>query len=325
MKYNRFFRMLSILLVISLLMQMGPLSILAASPASKTNEAEVSTEQAPATIVREEESLRNVYEKHFLLSDGSNLAVAYGVPVHYQNEDGVWQDIDNSLTQQTLKNGVSVYTTANAVVPTAFSSSLATGNLFTSSNGSDSVSMTLLDTSTANKLIAQYGSINASEGISRVDSANLTFNRNAVATIFTDTDNIQTVDTNSAVSSTKQTGWTTEDILPQNLSSSIIYEDVFPDVDFRYTTHGYSVKEEIIVNTAKETYIYHFLLALNGYTPQMNDDGSISLLNEKQEAIYYIPAPYMTDDAGEHSDKVTYTLTEVDNGVLLTVIYGAGI
>ncbi len=49
------------------------------------------------TVVQEVEELRGEDSKHFQMSDGSYLAVAYGEPVHYQDEEGAWQDIDNAL------------------------------------------------------------------------------------------------------------------------------------------------------------------------------------------------------------------------------------
>ena len=43
--------------------------------------------------------LRDEYTKHIRFSDGSYMAVSYDMPVHRRDKDGVWQDIDNSITQ----------------------------------------------------------------------------------------------------------------------------------------------------------------------------------------------------------------------------------
>ena len=48
--------------------------------------------------------LRGEYEKHFSLSDGTYSAVVYPYAVHY-DEDGTWQEIDN-----TLRAGTEQYT-----------------------------------------------------------------------------------------------------------------------------------------------------------------------------------------------------------------------
>lgn len=47
-------------------------------------------EDVPVTLVGEVESLRTETEKHFRLSNGKNIAVAYGMPVHYKNAAGKW-------------------------------------------------------------------------------------------------------------------------------------------------------------------------------------------------------------------------------------------
>lgn len=49
-------------------------------------------------MVYEIKSLREENVKHFRLADGKYQAVAYGQPVHRKNADGVWVDIDNSLS-----------------------------------------------------------------------------------------------------------------------------------------------------------------------------------------------------------------------------------
>ena len=47
--------------------------------------------------VYEAEELREESVKHFHLEDGSYVAAQYNSPVHYKDENGAWQDIDNSL------------------------------------------------------------------------------------------------------------------------------------------------------------------------------------------------------------------------------------
>ena len=47
--------------------------------------------------VYEAEELREESVKHFHLEDGSYVAAQYNSPVHYKDENGAWQDIDNTL------------------------------------------------------------------------------------------------------------------------------------------------------------------------------------------------------------------------------------
>ncbi len=62
-------------------------------------------EELAPYIVAEDTSLREETVKHFKKSDGTMMAVDYGMPVHYQ-EDGVWKDYDNSISQINDENGV---------------------------------------------------------------------------------------------------------------------------------------------------------------------------------------------------------------------------
>ena len=72
--------------------------------------------------VNEIVSLREENVKHFSLPNGTYRAVAYDSAVHRLDENGKWQDIDNSLLAATEK-GKAVLRTADGrvTVPAAFS------------------------------------------------------------------------------------------------------------------------------------------------------------------------------------------------------------
>ena len=85
------------------------MSQMASSPASSsqiTTQEEIVPPDASAevTVVREEESLRGEFEKHFLMSDGSYQAVVYSYPVH-ELVDGVWVEIETA--SQNARSDVS--------------------------------------------------------------------------------------------------------------------------------------------------------------------------------------------------------------------------
>ena len=125
-----------------------------------------------------------------------------------------------------------------------------------------------------------------------------------------------------SVENTEETElWELDDVMPDALSSSILYEDVFPGVDLRYDTFSYNVKESIILKQPMDLdeYAYSFLLNLDGLEPELQEDGSILLLDDDYEVQYTIPAPYMWDAENVYSDAVFYELEENDNGWVLTV------
>lgn len=160
MKTWRSTRLLSLILVLALLIQMIPPQAFALSSNEDSVVASV-TESEPqpvVTVLGEVEELREEDTKHFRLSDGSFVAVSYGLPVHYEDEDGQWQDIDNSLSLEASTN---TYQLTHADTAVSFNSTLADGTLLTTSKGDVSISMSLLDTEQALQMIS--GELEATE------------------------------------------------------------------------------------------------------------------------------------------------------------------
>ncbi len=249
------------------------------------------------TVVQEVEELRGEDSKHFQMSDGSYLAVAYGEPVHYQDEEGAWQDIDNALQPVQFFDGSTMYTAANGEVTTAFSADISQGQVFASAYGDMSVSMSLPSTAEGGQ-----NALVAAEPYRGDAAAQLLAEPMALA------------DENDPEQSLL------EAILPQKLHSSVLYENVYEGVDLLYEVGGYHIKESIVVKQQRTDYRFSFRLELAGLTPELQEDGSVYLLDENDTVIYFIPAPYLIDAAGNLSYAATYTLTDTEEtGCVLTV------
>ena len=50
-------------------------------------------------IITELPDRRDAYTKQFFLSDGTFRAVQYAFPVHFETEDGTWQQYDNRMAE----------------------------------------------------------------------------------------------------------------------------------------------------------------------------------------------------------------------------------
>ena len=74
------------------------MSIIGATVSADSLNSVVLQEGYEPVIVEEDIDLRGAYEKHFIMSDGSTMAVLYNEPVHYE-EDGQWFEIDNTLVE----------------------------------------------------------------------------------------------------------------------------------------------------------------------------------------------------------------------------------
>ena len=258
----------------------------------------------------EVESLRTEDTKHFRMSDGSFSAVSYGIPVHYQDEDGNWKDINNVPVMTMSAAGDDIYRIVNAESSIAFATTLAKGWLLTASYEDMSVSMTLLDPAQALAMSEQVQTAAVSE---KYES--FVFNRNVIAKVECNDMSVMTLSTATDVNASIPE----DDFMPNSFRSSVLYENVYPGVDIRYTAWGYRLKEEIIVKTLQNSYYYDFYLALEDLFPTENTDGSISLLASDNREIYRIPAPYMIDASGAVSELVSYDMTPVEGGLILTV------
>ncbi len=94
MKNSTTFRLFSLFLVVAIMFASTPIISLAEK---ETINGFTTT---PAHIVGEIESMRTENEKHFLLSDGKIQAAIYNSPVHFENDEGEWEEIDTTLKSQ---------------------------------------------------------------------------------------------------------------------------------------------------------------------------------------------------------------------------------
>lgn len=90
--------------------------------------------------------------------------------------------------------------------------------------------------------------------------------------------------------------------------SSVGYRNILPQTDIEYILQGDNLKENIVVNAPRESYEYIFELELCNLTASLTDTGDIAL-NDGEERIYILPAPFMYDADGRYSEAVEYTLT----------------
>ena len=343
MKQTKLIRMLAFILVIVMMLEMGPMQVFATGfeTTPETVGTTVTEETATAEtsvipevyIEGEVTELRSEYEKHYRLTDGSFMAVQYQVPVHYE-DDGQWVDIDNTLEAVTMFSGDRVYQTVNGENVQAFAADLTDGTIMTMANGDHMISMSIWiydpieaaeESIPANEQVNDLAIVEGlSTDVSQVETEN-------AREEFSDEDQedgsvtaqILTEDTTEgAVIVDEETEhWELDDVMPDALSSSILYEDVFPGVDLRYDTFSYNVKESIILKQPMDLdeYAYSFLLTLDGLEPELQEDGSILLLDDDYEVQYTIPTPYMWDAENVYSDAVIYELEETDDGWILTV------
>lgn len=157
MKTTTFQRCLSLLLCLLLMLELLPAGVWAREAAvdgeAQTISADRGAEEISQTVLGEVLENRDESEKHFRMDDGSFLAVDYGMPVHYAQEDGAWADIDNTLILQTVSTqalgpgGTTLpeYEAVNGEDTKTFAGNLSTGFLFSAQHGETGIRFSILD------------------------------------------------------------------------------------------------------------------------------------------------------------------------------------
>ena len=95
-----------------------------------------------------------------------------------------------------------------------------------------------------------------------------------------------------------------------------IYENISSGIDLEYITQNNNLKENIIVNKKQDKYEYSFSIKTEALKLRLGEDQkSIELYDEITNNVeFIIPAPYMYDKNGAHSDDVNYEVTNTANG-----------
>ena len=278
-------KILSVLLAIVMFITFIPNSVYAvaaglisdnATESTLENDSENSEESSKEVYaIGEDISKRTENAKYIRMSDGSYYVAMYNNAVHYQDEKGVWQDIDNTLFESSASD-------SDDVAGVATNKGKHTVKFANNSNSSKLVAIK------QDKYKISFNLVDA--------------NKSKVAKVTNPTEHADDVTELEKIT------------VLNKMISSVKYADILEGVDLEYVVSGNDVKENIIVKEKAETYIYQFDMKLNKLAAEIQDDGTIALKDDKSgEVVYTIAMPYMFDANGEHSKEVTYTLEQINN------------
>ena len=247
----------------------------------------------PIGEIIEIEELREENVKHFALADGTYTAIVYPTAVHRKDENGVWRDIDNSISLKNI-SGNQKYSTSDMRVD-------------------------FVDSFTMNSTLMTLNEDGYKIGVSLLgdpsDKVLTTSANTSIQTPFAPTV------TNTQKESLPKTNVKLEDVAKIQNKSSIVYSNVKPNLDIEYILDGNDIKENIIIKQASSEYVYSFELLLEGLNPQTCSDGSILLMDsDTGKTKYIIPAPYMYDASGELSYDVEYSLRKASDGRYILIV-----
>ena len=263
-----------------------PVSVHAAdieTVSEQKNEKVVSEETAKQESIGELESLRDESSKQFRMEDGSISLVQYETDVHYQDENGTWKEIDNSLEEADA---------SDAEDAAGYSSKEGRVKFKFAKNANANFQVRIMQ-GKYHVFFAAQNPQKEAKGAKVQDGK---------ASLAGETDSFA-----------KQAE-------VENIRSSVIYENLFQGTDVEYITSGSSLKENIIVKEPQDSYEYVFEIKTNHVEIQQESDGSISLRKEdSKELLYRIPKMYMWDAEGKESDAITVQFETKNKKSTLTI------
>ncbi len=264
-------RFISLTIVMTLLIPLFPvLDVYAQTP-----EEEV-------IVLGEVKNLRKSNEKHFHCSDGSIIAVQYSEDVHYIDNTGKWQDIDNTLSYDS-----------------------AAKSYKNSKNPSFDVELT---EDQKISLFGMDGEITWKTTVLSMDS------------LISGSSVVQVPETNETDLSTRSNKVSDQQTFAlDKVTSSLQYRNNADGITTSYSVSQNAVKEDVIlsknigyVNLVTE-YTSEEALTIN-----VNDDGSLDFVNADKEIMYRVDKPYLYDAAGNVCNNVSVNTMRFKNKFVVT-------
>lgn len=307
---SKYFRLLCMLLCLTMLVQLLPASALAAEktlteeiPAVENFDIPMETipeasEEVEPHILSEVTEERTENTKTFRMSDGTHRVAVYDTPVHYQDEQGQYQQIDNTFTLDTKASANGVYTNPKGNNPIRFekqakSVSVAEINRFagTSRAVSTQTAVGTVSMEVAGQQIG-WGYDGINHGV------------------------IQWDDTEAPVRTGDEAFLTLDGLTRQGT-----YENAFDHADLQYIVSPQGIKENIILKSPAAANAWTIRMNIGTLTAAAVDNQTVILSDEKGTPVLKISAPVMTDANGETSTDLT--LSMYVTGSIMTLVITA--
>ncbi len=249
-------------------------------------------------IIGEDTTKRDEYTKHFITDLGTTIVAQYAVPVHYKNADGEYVDYDNSLksSETTIVAATQDEATVDEVSTyslRAVQEAVETEEIFVNKDSDSKVSH--LKKSGKAKLIeiSRDGHV-ISWGYSGA---------NIVSAIEHKTINEKPVGNEAYLNL-------------QNLSSTVVYENIYNNVDLEVINSTTGVKENIILKESNAKNVFKLEYNIGDLIAENKDNRTIELKDASGTVVYTISAPYMKDAKGVESEALELKILQSNKGKL---------
>lgn len=210
---------------------------------------------------------RTEYSKLFVNEDHSFTREIYLDAIHYQDDDGKWEEMDDSLIeeQESVDENVGDSEAENTVSLTAENGETDFGN----KKGNWQVKFY--------KHSRKQGTISV-----RKERCMITW----------------ALENSEKVTAVEK-------------DNEVLYPDILPGVDDHLYIKGMTVKENLIIKTAEAGAVFDFAYHTKKLHPVEIDD-SVCFINDDEEEVFIVTAPYMKDASGARSERISLSL--IDEG-----------
>ncbi len=286
-------------------------------------------EESEPIILVEEERRREQNSKTFRLSDGTFLTALYDEPIHYQDDNGAWQDIDNRLIpadQAVVDSGIPPEEYLE-LEDEGFQNEIEDEERVVDSG---TPPQDYLEPEEDLEEIVEEiaadpdGEVENRAGRNKIKLSNKAKEGKTV-TIKTDEytirwglEGVEKARLEKVPVPEMLSDDPNEEFLRlQNLTNEVVYEEIYPDVDLQYFLTPTSVKENIILNSENAQRVFTEIYDIGKLEAVQIDERTIHLYNpddvEQENPVFRILAPEMTDASGAFSGDVTIDLVEQKN------------
>ncbi|HIQ84145.1 MAG TPA: DNRLRE domain-containing protein, partial [Candidatus Pullichristensenella stercorigallinarum] len=260
-------------------------------------------EQAPGeeAVEKREESV-----KHFRLGPGRYQAVVYAEPVHYKEEgSSAWKEIDNNLDDGTNEAGQPILRNRANKLRVELSKSADSGKLARIEEGGHVLEWSLDGMPAAVAPVVRQGAaIKQARLVERAQATPLFVGRTRAS--------LEAADLSVLETEAEKRGDLTE-----KMDSDATYANVLPGLSVRYTLHGQSLKEDLILANAAAL-SYAALRLPDTYNYAVQENNSVSVRDKETGEEYFVFDPPLVYDAQGNETVATVALTPVSDGVRMS-------
>ena len=240
-----------------------------------------------SAIIKEDGSKKTSNERHFVLNNGTRKAIFSPSPMNYfDEEEKVWKPIDNSLKK--------------------------TGDGYVARLGKYTATLSKKD---------ENESVEVRNGDDLISWEYLGNNVNLFSSL-------EKGGNSSAAKRSSKLKVKTKirDSFDLSSASRAVFADAEGDVDLDYSIESNGVKEGILIKEKSDSYHYYFRIRVAGFEMRPAADGvglefyKTGIDPEQAEAQtpeFVMPAPFMYDANGEHTDDIRFSVERIEEGVYL--------